>query len=125
MQADRWSRAYRDRGTMQVEHVGIDKDHCIYCGESKHLMYAKSLQNFVDGRIETYIDKGILRTVYVEDDIAGMYGTLTHMLSEFHMRYCPVCGRDMSQEKHPELKDRWLKVTKDTVFELNEEPKCE
>lgn len=83
-------------------------------------MYAKSLQNFVGGRVETYIDNGVLKTVYVEYDIAGLYGTLTHVLSEFHMRYCPVCGRDMSEDKYAELNDRWLRVTKDTVFELSE-----
>lgn len=102
-----------------------DKDHCLYCGNGEYEMVSKRIGTFTDGVVRTFIDDGTIRTVYEEYDLAGIICSKVRFnLSEFKMRYCPMCGREMNT---PKYKDNinWEVIGKDTVFEFqNREDEC-
>lgn len=100
--------------------MGEETKPCIYCGEGKYLLTAKNLGTWTNGIVKTFIDNGSLKTIYEECELAGMSTLAIFNLSEFKMRYCPMCGREMNKPKYRDHIE-WTKIEKDTIFDIHPE----
>ena len=78
-----------------------EKEPCLYCGDGTYVMTSKRIGTWTDGEVKTFIDHGTLKTVYEEYDISGMASSrVRFVLSEFRMRHCPICGREINTPVH-------------------------